>query len=384
MPRKPEPSFGLKQIVWDIAATNGTDNYSVIYRELDQKLEELRREGKAFENLPDLRKVKDIIVLDIQLLKPEVVIAKLPPYVWHLRLDYEEIKQLAEIKTQTSQHRGEKQLAVERRASHQRDMLQLVKKYFDQLAALLNDMPKSVAEPLYSHYVGPVGMRKPTSRSSYPFGQDDDPWVLVIQKWLGQHFSSSDEYRWLFDKGKGFPRWEEVSRLEWEKRSQFAEKILDHTQHETGRTVDDDGPCSEFYDPEMEAAWEAPSTFFCESLWLAVFDPAWRVAHYSDASKIPGDETWEIGFIALIPRSNYVFGDNSIAHAPTPEKVIEYSEQHKKLIVQLCADPMVGEILHLRTERKSIGKSIAIVLAKVLADGEVPGKCDSKGCCASV
>lgn len=96
MPRKPGPSFDLKLIIWDIAATNGTDNYSVIYRELDRKLEELRKEGSFFETTPDPRKVKNIIELDIQGLKPEVVMAKLPLHIWHLRNDYEAIKQLAE------------------------------------------------------------------------------------------------------------------------------------------------------------------------------------------------------------------------------------------------------------------------------------------------
>jgi len=95
MPRKPEPSFGLKLIIWDIAATTGTENFSAIYREVDQRLEELRREGKLFEDTPDQRKVHDIIELDIQRLTREVVVAKLPPHVWRLRHDYEEIKQLA-------------------------------------------------------------------------------------------------------------------------------------------------------------------------------------------------------------------------------------------------------------------------------------------------
>ena len=96
MPRKPEPSFSLKLIIWDIAATAGMDNFAAVYRELDRRLEELRKNDKLFEDTPDQRKVHDIIKLDIQRLTPEVVVAKLPRHVWHLRNDYEDIKQLAE------------------------------------------------------------------------------------------------------------------------------------------------------------------------------------------------------------------------------------------------------------------------------------------------
>jgi hypothetical protein len=96
MPRKPEPSYKLKKIIWDIAATVGTDNYSVIQRELDYRLEELRKDENEdfFEDIPDIRTIRRVIEVDIQRLPPEVV-SKLPPHVWRLRHDYEEIKQLA-------------------------------------------------------------------------------------------------------------------------------------------------------------------------------------------------------------------------------------------------------------------------------------------------
>lgn len=96
MPRKPEPSFSLKLIIWDIAGTTGTDNWSALYREINHKLEELRDGGELLEDVPEERKVRDIIDLDIQRLTPEVVVAKLPRHVWHLRNDYEAIEQLAE------------------------------------------------------------------------------------------------------------------------------------------------------------------------------------------------------------------------------------------------------------------------------------------------
>jgi len=97
MPRKPEPSFSLKQIIWEIAATSGMENFSAVYRELDYKLRQLHENNELVgEEIPDRRTVRRIIELDIQRLSPEVVIEKLPKYVWRLRNDYEAIERLAE------------------------------------------------------------------------------------------------------------------------------------------------------------------------------------------------------------------------------------------------------------------------------------------------
>jgi len=137
MPRKPEPSFSLKLIIWDIAATTGTDNFSAIYRELDQRLEESRREGKLFEDTPDQRKVHDIIELDIQRLSPEVVVAKLPRHVWHLRHDYEDIKLLAEENIQAEQ-KAQKEAQTKQKpyeeTDHKKKMRELAKELIGEIS----------------------------------------------------------------------------------------------------------------------------------------------------------------------------------------------------------------------------------------------------------
>ena len=97
MPRKKEPSFKVKTIIWDKAATTGKKP-EVILRELENELRRLCEEENFYEEAPDVRTIKRIIETDINMLSPEVVIAKLPPHVWHLRDDYEDIKSLA-IKT---------------------------------------------------------------------------------------------------------------------------------------------------------------------------------------------------------------------------------------------------------------------------------------------
>ncbi len=104
MPRKPEPSFSLKQVIWDIAASVGINNFAAIYRELDHKIRQLHKNDELVgEEIPEERLVRRIIKLDIQRLLPEVVVDKLPRYIWHLRHDYEEIKRLADS-LQARQH----------------------------------------------------------------------------------------------------------------------------------------------------------------------------------------------------------------------------------------------------------------------------------------
>jgi len=103
MPRRLEASFELKILIWDKAATIGKKP-EVILRELDPELERLRQDGRIYEDTPDVRTIKRIIEKDINLLAPEVVIAKLPPYTWHLRGDYEAIKSLADKCAQESPH----------------------------------------------------------------------------------------------------------------------------------------------------------------------------------------------------------------------------------------------------------------------------------------
>ena len=101
MPRKPETSFELKTLIWDKAATIG-NRPEVILRELENELRRLRKERDFYEEAPDVRTIKRIIEKDINLLSPEVVIAKLPQHIWHLRDDYEAIMSLVDKTVQES------------------------------------------------------------------------------------------------------------------------------------------------------------------------------------------------------------------------------------------------------------------------------------------
>lgn len=106
MPRKKETSFELKTLIWDRAATIG-NKPEIIQRELENELRRLRKEEDFYEEAPDVRTIKRIIERDINQLEPEVVIAKLPRHIWHLRYDYEDIKSIADKTTQESPHSKE-------------------------------------------------------------------------------------------------------------------------------------------------------------------------------------------------------------------------------------------------------------------------------------
>jgi hypothetical protein len=90
MPRRPELSFELKMLIWELAVAVGKKP-EVIWRQLDTKLERLREDGKFYEDTPDPRTIRRVIESDIDKLPREFVIEKLPPFMWRLRQDYQDL-----------------------------------------------------------------------------------------------------------------------------------------------------------------------------------------------------------------------------------------------------------------------------------------------------
>ncbi|MFC1893749.1 hypothetical protein ACFLYR_06985 [Chloroflexota bacterium] len=151
MTRKPEPSFSLKLIIWDIAATIGTDNYSAIYREVHQKLRQLHKNEELYEDeTPDIRVLRRIVDLDIQRLSREVVVSKLPRHVWLLRNDYEEIiRDLEELqgggREQGPTIEEEKQLQWQQ-VEHISQIQELARTAIDTYSTVLDRHPISQAK----------------------------------------------------------------------------------------------------------------------------------------------------------------------------------------------------------------------------------------------
>jgi hypothetical protein len=78
----------MKRAIWDLAGKLGPDRHSAI----QQSLHNWTERNESQEKVPDTRKISRVIqelqALDVSVLKT------LPEHVWHLREDYEDIKEL--------------------------------------------------------------------------------------------------------------------------------------------------------------------------------------------------------------------------------------------------------------------------------------------------
>jgi len=119
MPRKAEPTWELKKIVWEIAGRIGTNNLVAVQKQVDYEIAKRHRpeskEIEIFEDTPDTRKIKKIIEEDINSVPQKSLISELPSYIWTLRKDYDDILRLSEQssteKSDLKEHLG---LTVER------------------------------------------------------------------------------------------------------------------------------------------------------------------------------------------------------------------------------------------------------------------------------
>lgn len=177
MPRKKETSFELKTLIWDKAATTGKKP-EVILRELDTELQRLRKEDKFHEDTPDVRTIKRIIEKDINLLSPEVVIAKLPPHVWRLRDDYEDIKSLADGTAQEPQHSEELSITALKIASN-------LSKYHRNLVTA-DDSPCAVGVLVYGGFM--YEMLSPDSGQSVELPQVDKTLAMYLLSHIKREF----------------------------------------------------------------------------------------------------------------------------------------------------------------------------------------------------
>ena len=103
MPRKPKPSLQMIKQILEFAAALGKDNLAGIQRTLDNYLKTLAVEERPMEMAPDTRTIRRILNDFLNQMSQEAVLENLPPSVWHLRNDYENIKKLAERTSQIVQ-----------------------------------------------------------------------------------------------------------------------------------------------------------------------------------------------------------------------------------------------------------------------------------------
>ena len=118
MPKNPKLSWQMIKKILEYAGAVGRDNYIVIQRSLDNWLRSLPVEEQPMETAPDIRTIRRVVEEELEKLSPEVLIEQLPQSVWRLRTDYEQIKELANGPTASSEiiHHGTSDSADESRS----------------------------------------------------------------------------------------------------------------------------------------------------------------------------------------------------------------------------------------------------------------------------
>jgi len=89
--------------ILEYAALLGRDNLVAIQRSVDTWLKGLSVEERPMEMAPDTRIIHRVIDEDLNNIPPETVVGQLPQSVWHLRKDYEHIKELANSRKPSSE-----------------------------------------------------------------------------------------------------------------------------------------------------------------------------------------------------------------------------------------------------------------------------------------
>ena len=196
MPKKPELSFEAKQIIWDIAATYSSRNYSAILRDVEKKFEELRKEGKLFEDTPDLRTLKNIIEIDIEELPLETVVEKLSKHVWHLRKDYKSILHFAKGKD-TYHFKNAENNVLPSKAKVKRQFLEDHYKVLSttalSIADLVHYVGADIGEQTISQIVDKLGTWQggdPPAGQLEQFDELSDLLSSTEAKWLLSHIKS--------------------------------------------------------------------------------------------------------------------------------------------------------------------------------------------------
>lgn len=89
---EPEPSDELKAIIWDVVARVGKGNWDAVRKALAGEIERRGDESGVVGHLPEIGVIRRIVEEDLNELPQDRAFSTLPPHVWALRADYEELK----------------------------------------------------------------------------------------------------------------------------------------------------------------------------------------------------------------------------------------------------------------------------------------------------
>lgn len=360
MPRKPEPSFSLKQIIWDIAASIGTDNLSAIYREVDHRLEQLRTKGELFEDTPDARTVGRIIELDINRLRPEVVVDRLPRHVWHLRNDYEDIRQLAEESIEADEKPYEE-------TSHKRKMRELAKALAGKISLpslwdkdLWRDLPAEFRPGKYSLAIGVVEIGKDKQIRANYFDISTGIAAPHLVKGLYSHLSTSGLSKFtelLGDKGKLEDWVSEVGQYS-EALLRFLRLIADEVKGYRAKVSFHDEAKPGLTRWFIITAWNDAIQKAGDYSWI---DDSW----YHPPENIPDTSLWRLRC-----------GAYPIGIAKSEKTLRTYENWHKKLRVKCAENQLAKDIAAKYQELNDTAHGIRQRLQEFSDMERLPGYCE--------
>ena len=374
MPRKPEPSFTLKQIIWDMAGTIGTDNWSALYREVNRKLEELRDRGELLEDVPEERKVRDIIELDIQRVAREVVMAKLPRHTWHLRNDYEAIERVAEsvkIQQQKPQEAVVEQEPYEE-TSHKLKIREVAKALAETISLpstwdkdLWRDLPIEFQPGKYSLSIGvaEIADNGQMKVSYYRIGAGNAEPHLV--KGLFNHLNTSglSEFAGIVgDKGKPNNLVGKAGQYS-QALLMFLKLIADEVKGYRAKVNFHDEPKPGLTKWFIITVWNDVIQKASGHSWI---DDSW----YKPPESIPDTSLWQLKC-----------GSYGISIARSKKTLATYKNWHKKLRVKHAEHPLAIDIAVKDREMGNIAQEIRQQLQKFSDMEHLPGHCELCQCC---
>jgi hypothetical protein len=369
MPRKPEPTFKLKEIIWDLAATLGTDNISAICRELDYKLEELRKKEELFEDMPDIRTVGRIVELDINRILPEVVVSKLPPHVWHLRNDYEDIKQLAESAKARQQAQTETEIEQEpyKETPHKQTMRELAKALAERFSLpsnwdgdLCRDLPIEFLPGEYALSLGNVVIEEDRRITVTYYDITAGVAEAHLVKGLYSHLSTSglSKYIELVNEGGKFEIWMKGV-------TQYSKALLGFL-----KLIADDIKENKAGINYRDEAKSGLTRWFLLTIWNDVIQKAGGHSWITDSWYHPPE---------IIPETHLLqlkCGSFGIGIAGNKETLEIYENWHKELRIKYSEHHSAIDIRDGRLELSKLDEEIRKRLLEFSDMEHLPGHCE--------
>ncbi|MFC1847936.1 tyrosine-type recombinase/integrase [Chloroflexota bacterium] len=264
-----------------------------------------------------------------------------------------------EVRTRNGKPSGTEPGALldQRIQNHQRTLLRLVDRWRNELDPLLWKNPiRDLGKPGIHREHGTASLAWQVSADGrislcLPSELATEKEVAITYGYLRQHLESSDLSWLVADPQRGLLAWKQIGGEELAQRSSLLVAIDRACREVTGRG------------PQPTLGKVGPTIEFCDTICAAVIDGVYIDFSYEI---VPDKES---GFHVIR------YGRYAVAQAGNQEDAQRYVEWHKELMVRWKSDPIAQEVARLMGTRKRIADEIDDVLARLLVNGHIPGRC---------